>query len=101
MSLNNISGKANISYAEIQGSNKSTLKIMDKDVMVSLYVAKYIYICKINVYILFIYMLTVTSSYRADVTDYRFPFPPVVKCWHVPFKAVMNGEISDFTVTQL
>ncbi|KAA0707450.1 Inter-alpha-trypsin inhibitor heavy chain H3 [Triplophysa tibetana] len=73
VTLAGILGKADISYAEIQGSNTSTLKIMDKDVMVSL----------------------------ADVTDYRFPFAPVFKCWHVPFKAVMNGDISDFTVTQL
>ncbi|XP_057218328.1 uncharacterized protein LOC130571413 [Triplophysa rosa] len=73
VTLSGILGKANISYAEIQGSNTSTLKIMDKEIMVSL----------------------------ADVTDYRYTSAPVVRCWLVPFEAVMNGEISDFAVTQL
>ncbi|XP_065096920.1 inter-alpha-trypsin inhibitor heavy chain H3-like isoform X6 [Paramisgurnus dabryanus] len=51
----------------------STLKIMDNDVKAS----------------------------WDEMTDYRFPSAPVVRCWLVPFQAVMNGEISDFTVTHL
>ncbi|XP_073667938.1 inter-alpha-trypsin inhibitor heavy chain H3-like isoform X2 [Paramisgurnus dabryanus] len=51
----------------------STLKIMDNDVKAS---------CD-------------------EMPDYRFSSAPVVRCLLVPFQAVMNGEISDFTVTHL
>nr|XP_055039525.1 inter-alpha-trypsin inhibitor heavy chain H3-like isoform X1 [Misgurnus anguillicaudatus] len=51
----------------------STLKIMDNDVKAS----------------------------WDEMPDYRFPSAPVVRCWLVPFQAVMNGEISDFTVTHM
>ncbi|XP_073732391.1 inter-alpha-trypsin inhibitor heavy chain H3 isoform X2 [Misgurnus anguillicaudatus] len=51
----------------------STLKIMDNDVKAS----------------------------WDEMTDYRSASAPVVRCWLVPFQAVMNGEISDFTVTHM
>ncbi|XP_065096986.1 inter-alpha-trypsin inhibitor heavy chain H3-like [Paramisgurnus dabryanus] len=71
----------NVTLAGILGKDKisyeeiqgSTLKIMDNDVKAS----------------------------WDEMTDYRFPSAPVVRCWLVPFQAVMNGEISDFTVTHL
>ncbi|XP_057217642.1 inter-alpha-trypsin inhibitor heavy chain H3-like isoform X2 [Triplophysa rosa] len=68
-----ILGKASISYEKIKGYSTPTLKIMDKEVTAS----------------------------RADVRDYRITSAPIVRCWLVPFDAVMNGNISDFTVTQL
>ncbi|XP_065096964.1 inter-alpha-trypsin inhibitor heavy chain H3-like isoform X4 [Paramisgurnus dabryanus] len=71
----------NVTLSGILGKDKisyeeiqgSTLKIMDNDVKAS----------------------------WDEMTDYRFPSAPVVRCWLVPFQAVMNGEISDFTVTQM
>uniref|UniRef100_A0A673FNB5 Uncharacterized protein n=1 Tax=Sinocyclocheilus rhinocerous TaxID=307959 RepID=A0A673FNB5_9TELE len=33
--------------------------------------------------------------------DYRLHSTPVRECWLVPFQALMEAEISDFTVTQL
>ncbi|XP_073732535.1 inter-alpha-trypsin inhibitor heavy chain H3 [Misgurnus anguillicaudatus] len=71
----------NVTLAGILGKDKisyeeiqgSTLKIMDNDVKAS----------------------------WDEMTDYRFPSAPVVRCWLVPFQAVMNGEISDFTVTHM
>ncbi|XP_065096949.1 inter-alpha-trypsin inhibitor heavy chain H3-like isoform X4 [Paramisgurnus dabryanus] len=71
----------NVTLAGILGKDKisyeeiqgSTLKIMDNDVKAS----------------------------WDEMPDYRFPSAPVVRCWLVPFQAVMNGEISDFTVTHL
>ncbi|XP_039529771.1 inter-alpha-trypsin inhibitor heavy chain H3-like isoform X1 [Pimephales promelas] len=72
-SLRGILGKAEASYEEVQGSQTPTLKIMDQEVKASL----------------------------EDVTDYRLPSTPVIRCWLVPFQAVMQGDISDFTVTQL
>ncbi|XDV51318.1 hypothetical protein PO909_020224, partial [Leuciscus waleckii] len=71
--LMGILGKAEASYEEVQGSQTPTLKIMDQDVKASL----------------------------EDVTDYTLPSAPVIRCWLVPFQAVMQGDISDFTVTQL
>ncbi|XP_056590613.1 inter-alpha-trypsin inhibitor heavy chain H3-like isoform X2 [Triplophysa dalaica] len=68
-----ILGKASISYEKIKGSRTPTLKIMDKEVTASM----------------------------ADVSDYSRTSAPVIKCWLVPFEAVMNGNISDFTVTLL
>ncbi|XP_065096944.1 inter-alpha-trypsin inhibitor heavy chain H3-like [Paramisgurnus dabryanus] len=71
----------NVTLSGILGKDKisyeeiqgSTLKIMDNDVKAS----------------------------WDEMTDYRFSSAPVVRCWLVPFQAVMNGEISDFTVTHL
>ncbi|XDV51310.1 hypothetical protein PO909_020222 [Leuciscus waleckii] len=71
--LMGILGKAEASYEEVQGSQTPTLKIMDQDVKASL----------------------------EEVTDYTLPSTPVIRCWLVPFQAVMQGDISDFTVTQL
>ncbi|XP_039529773.1 inter-alpha-trypsin inhibitor heavy chain H3-like isoform X1 [Pimephales promelas] len=73
VSLRAILGKAEASYEEVQGSQTPTLKIMDQEVKASL----------------------------EDVTDYTLPSTPVIRCWLVPFQAVMQGDISDFTVTQL
>ncbi|CAM4731618.1 unnamed protein product [Leuciscus chuanchicus] len=71
--LMGILGKAEASYEEVQGSQTPTLKIMDQDVKASL----------------------------EEVTDYTLPSTPVIRCWLVPFQAVTQGDISDFTVTQL
>ncbi|XP_067288176.1 inter-alpha-trypsin inhibitor heavy chain H3-like [Pseudorasbora parva] len=73
VSLMGILGKAEASYEEVQGSQTPTLKIMDQEVKASL----------------------------EDVTDYTLPSTPVISCWLVPFKTVMQKDISDFTVTQL
>ncbi|XP_067243912.1 inter-alpha-trypsin inhibitor heavy chain H3-like isoform X2 [Chanodichthys erythropterus] len=73
VSLMGILGKAEASYEEIQGSQTPTLKIMDQEVKAS----------------------------WEDVTDYTLPSTPVIRCWLVPLQAVMQGDISDFTVTQL
>ncbi|KTF90355.1 hypothetical protein cypCar_00017918 [Cyprinus carpio] len=67
------SGKADISYEETEGSQTPTLKIKDKEVKTSL----------------------------ETVSDYRLHSTPVRECWLVPFQAMMEAEISDFTVTQL
>ncbi|XP_073732393.1 inter-alpha-trypsin inhibitor heavy chain H3 isoform X1 [Misgurnus anguillicaudatus] len=71
----------NVTLSGILGKDKisyeeiqeSTLKIMDNDVKAS----------------------------WVEMTDYRIASAPVVRCWLVPFQAVMNGEISDFTVTHM
>ncbi|XP_048029054.1 inter-alpha-trypsin inhibitor heavy chain H3-like isoform X2 [Megalobrama amblycephala] len=73
VSLMGILGKAEASYEEIQGSQTPTLKIMDQEVKAS----------------------------WEDVTDYTLPSTPVIRCLLVPFQAVMQGDISDFTLTQL
>ncbi|KAK7127504.1 hypothetical protein R3I93_020175 [Phoxinus phoxinus] len=73
VSLMGILGKPEASYEEVQGSQTPTLKIMDQEVKASM----------------------------EDVTDYTLPSTPVIRCWLVPFQAVMQGEISDFTVTRL
>ncbi|XP_053083116.1 inter-alpha-trypsin inhibitor heavy chain H3-like isoform X2 [Pangasianodon hypophthalmus] len=38
---------------------------------------------------------------RSSATDYRFPAAPSVECWLVPFQSALQGELSDFTVSQL
>ncbi|XP_051768737.1 inter-alpha-trypsin inhibitor heavy chain H3-like [Ctenopharyngodon idella] len=73
VNLTGILGKPNISYEEIEGSQTPTLKIMNKEV----------------------------ETHLETVSDYRLHSTPFQECWHVPFQAVMGGEISDFTVTQL
>ncbi|XP_048028769.1 inter-alpha-trypsin inhibitor heavy chain H3-like isoform X5 [Megalobrama amblycephala] len=73
VNLTGILGKPNISYEGIEGSQTPTLKIMNKEV----------------------------ETYLETVSDYRLHSTPFRECWHVPFQAVMGGEISDFTVTQL
>ncbi|XP_050978823.1 inter-alpha-trypsin inhibitor heavy chain H3-like isoform X2 [Labeo rohita] len=73
ISLTGVLGKANISYEEIKGSQTPTLKINDKEVKASL----------------------------ETVSDYRLHSTPIRECWLVPFQAVMEAEISDFTVIQL
>ncbi|XP_053340593.1 inter-alpha-trypsin inhibitor heavy chain H3-like isoform X3 [Clarias gariepinus] len=40
-------------------------------------------------------------SSRSSAIDYRFHAAPSVECWLVPFQSVLQGEISDFTVSQL
>ncbi|XP_026077845.1 inter-alpha-trypsin inhibitor heavy chain H3-like [Carassius auratus] len=71
--LTGVLGKADISYKETQGSQTPILKIKDKEVKTSL----------------------------ETVSDYRLHSTPVRECWLVPFQALMEAEISDFTVTQL
>uniref|UniRef100_A0A8C1CGB7 Uncharacterized protein n=1 Tax=Cyprinus carpio carpio TaxID=630221 RepID=A0A8C1CGB7_CYPCA len=71
--LTGVLGKADISYEETEGSQTPTLKIKDKEVKTSL----------------------------ETVSDYRLHSTPVRECWLVPFQAMMEAEISDFTVTQL
>ncbi|XP_051768557.1 inter-alpha-trypsin inhibitor heavy chain H3-like isoform X12 [Ctenopharyngodon idella] len=73
VTVDNFEGKAEASYEEIQGSQTPTLKIMDQEVKAS----------------------------WEDVTDYTLLSTPVIRCWLVPFRTVMQGDISDFTVTQL
>ncbi|XP_056128460.1 uncharacterized protein LOC130106394 [Rhinichthys klamathensis goyatoka] len=73
VSLRGILEKSEASYEEVRGSQTPTLKIMDQEVKASL----------------------------EDVTDYTLPSTPVIRCWLVPFQAVMQGDISDLTVTQL
>uniref|UniRef100_A0A671L1Q0 Zgc:112265 n=1 Tax=Sinocyclocheilus anshuiensis TaxID=1608454 RepID=A0A671L1Q0_9TELE len=71
--LTGILGKTDASYEEIQGSQTPTLKINDQEV----------------------------SASWVDATDYRLSSKPVIKCWLVSFYAVMQRDISDFTVTEL
>ncbi|KAF4107293.1 hypothetical protein G5714_011657 [Onychostoma macrolepis] len=73
VSLTGILGEPDISYDEIQGTQTPTLKLKDQEVKTSWVMVK----------------------------DYRLASAPVVKCWLVPFQAVTQREISDFTVTQL
>ncbi|XP_052424344.1 inter-alpha-trypsin inhibitor heavy chain H3 [Carassius gibelio] len=72
-SLTGVLGKTDASYEEIQGSQTPTLKIKDQEV----------------------------SASWVDITDYRLSSKPVIKCWLVSFYAVMQRDISDFTVTKL
>ncbi|XP_053509499.1 inter-alpha-trypsin inhibitor heavy chain H3 isoform X2 [Ictalurus furcatus] len=37
----------------------------------------------------------------SSAVDYRFPAAPTVECWLVPFQSALQGELSDFTVSQL
>lgn len=71
--LMGILGEADISYDEIPGSQTPTLKIKDKEVKTSWVMVK----------------------------DYRLASAPVVGCWLVPFQALTQRELSDFTITQL
>uniref|UniRef100_A0A8C2GW68 Inter-alpha-trypsin inhibitor heavy chain 3b n=1 Tax=Cyprinus carpio TaxID=7962 RepID=A0A8C2GW68_CYPCA len=73
VSLMGILGEADISYEEIPGSQTPTLKLKDKEVKTSWVMVK----------------------------DYRFSSAPAVGCWLVPFQAVVQRELSDFTVTEL
>ncbi|XP_052465329.1 inter-alpha-trypsin inhibitor heavy chain H3 isoform X1 [Carassius gibelio] len=73
VSLMGILGEADISYEEIPGSQTPTLKLKDQEVKTSWVMVK----------------------------DYRLASAPVVGCWLVPFQAVVQRELSDFTVTQL
>ncbi|XP_059384982.1 uncharacterized protein LOC132119207, partial [Carassius carassius] len=68
-----ILGEAGNSYEEIPGSQTPTLKLKDQEVKTSWVMVK----------------------------DYRLASAPVVGCWLVPFQAVVQRELSDFTVTQL
>ncbi|KAM9443594.1 inter-alpha-trypsin inhibitor heavy chain H3-like [Clarias gariepinus] len=38
---------------------------------------------------------------KSSAIDYRFHAAPSVDCWLVPFQSVLQGEISDFSVSQL
>ncbi|XP_026131033.1 inter-alpha-trypsin inhibitor heavy chain H3-like isoform X9 [Carassius auratus] len=73
VNLTGVLGKSDISYVKTEGSQTPTLKMKDKEV----------------------------KTYLETVSDYRFHSTPVQECWLVPFQAVMEAEISDFTVTQL
>ncbi|XP_073681475.1 inter-alpha-trypsin inhibitor heavy chain H3-like isoform X2 [Garra rufa] len=73
VSLTGILGKGDISYEETKGSQTLTLKINNKEWKTSL----------------------------ETVSDYRLHSTPVRECWLVPFQAVMEAEIADFTVTRL
>uniref|UniRef100_A0A672QQ28 Inter-alpha-trypsin inhibitor heavy chain H3-like n=1 Tax=Sinocyclocheilus grahami TaxID=75366 RepID=A0A672QQ28_SINGR len=72
-SLMGILGEADISYEEIPGSQTPTLKLKDQEVKTAWVMVK----------------------------DYRLASGPVVGCWLVPFQAVAQRELADFTVTQL
>ncbi|KAM9443593.1 inter alpha-trypsin inhibitor, heavy chain 4-like [Clarias gariepinus] len=37
----------------------------------------------------------------SSAIDYRFPTAPSVECWLVPVQSALQGELSDFTVSQL
>ncbi|KAL7843745.1 hypothetical protein AOLI_G00252570 [Acnodon oligacanthus] len=37
----------------------------------------------------------------STATDYRHSSAPVLGCWLVPYESVLQGELSDFTVSQL
>ncbi|KAK2821164.1 hypothetical protein Q7C36_020507 [Tachysurus vachellii] len=37
----------------------------------------------------------------SSAKDYRFAAAPSVECWLVPFQSALQGELSDFTVSQL
>uniref|UniRef100_A0A671L1D5 Inter-alpha-trypsin inhibitor heavy chain H4-like n=1 Tax=Sinocyclocheilus anshuiensis TaxID=1608454 RepID=A0A671L1D5_9TELE len=73
VSLMGILGEADISYEELPGSQTPTLKLKDQEVKTSWVMVK----------------------------DYRLASAPVVGCWLVPFQAVAQRELADFTVTQL
>ncbi|KAM9443591.1 inter-alpha-trypsin inhibitor heavy chain H3-like [Clarias gariepinus] len=38
---------------------------------------------------------------KSSAIDYRFHAAPSVECWLVPLQSVLQGEISDFTLSQL
>ncbi|KAG7319317.1 hypothetical protein KOW79_017791 [Hemibagrus wyckioides] len=38
---------------------------------------------------------------QSSAIDYRFSAAPRVNCWLVPFQSALQGELSDFTVSQL
>ncbi|XP_060713644.1 inter-alpha-trypsin inhibitor heavy chain H3-like isoform X2 [Tachysurus vachellii] len=40
-------------------------------------------------------------AHLSSATDYRIPAAPSVECWLVPFHSALQGELSDFTVSQL
>uniref|UniRef100_A0A8C1PHI0 Zgc:112265 n=1 Tax=Cyprinus carpio TaxID=7962 RepID=A0A8C1PHI0_CYPCA len=73
VNLTGVLGKSDISYVKTNGSQTPTLKMKDKEV----------------------------KTYLETVSDYRLHSTPTRECWLVPFQAVMEAEISDFTVTQL
>uniref|UniRef100_A0A671LVN6 Inter-alpha-trypsin inhibitor heavy chain H3-like n=1 Tax=Sinocyclocheilus anshuiensis TaxID=1608454 RepID=A0A671LVN6_9TELE len=73
VNLTGVLGKPDISYVKTKGSQTPTLKMKDKEVKTSL----------------------------ETVSDYRLHSTPIQEFWLVPFQAVMEAEISDFTVTQL
>ncbi|XP_052424342.1 inter-alpha-trypsin inhibitor heavy chain H3 isoform X2 [Carassius gibelio] len=73
VSLTGVLGEPDISYDEIQGTQTPTLKLKDQEVKTSLVMVK----------------------------DYRLASAPVVGCWLVPFQALTQQELSDFTITQL
>uniref|UniRef100_A0A8C1VHH8 Zgc:112265 n=1 Tax=Cyprinus carpio TaxID=7962 RepID=A0A8C1VHH8_CYPCA len=73
VNLTGVLGKSDISYVKTNGSQTPSLKIKDKEV----------------------------KTYLETVSDYRLHSTPTRECWLVPFQAVMEAEISDFTVTQL
>ncbi|XP_059394303.1 uncharacterized protein LOC132126808 [Carassius carassius] len=73
VSSTGVLGKTDASYEEIQGSQTPTLKIKDQEV----------------------------SASWVDITDYRHSSKPVIQCWLVSFYAVMQRDISDFSVTKL
>ncbi|MCJ8744185.1 hypothetical protein PDJAM_G00115570 [Pangasius djambal] len=41
------------------------------------------------------------EAFWSSAIDYRFPAAPTVECWLVPFRSALQGELSDFTVSQL
>ncbi|XP_053509503.1 inter alpha-trypsin inhibitor, heavy chain 4 isoform X2 [Ictalurus furcatus] len=41
------------------------------------------------------------GAFQSSAVDYRFPAAPTVECWLVPFQSALQGELSDFTVSQL
>lgn len=90
--MDDIKGKTDASYEEIQGSQTPTLKINDQEVNASWYVINNTYTTLLVLCICLIY----ECICREDVTDYRRSSKPVIKCWLVSFYAVMQKDISDF-----
>ncbi|KAG7319319.1 hypothetical protein KOW79_017793 [Hemibagrus wyckioides] len=41
------------------------------------------------------------EAFQSSAIDYRFSAAPRVNCWLVPFQSALQGELSDFTVSQL
>ncbi|MCI4389937.1 hypothetical protein PGIGA_G00116830 [Pangasianodon gigas] len=41
------------------------------------------------------------EAFWSSAIDYRFPAAPSVECWLVPFQSALQGELSDFTLSQL
>ncbi|TRY58830.1 hypothetical protein DNTS_022336 [Danionella cerebrum] len=71
--LMGIFGKLNASYEEIQGRQTPTLKINDKEV----------------------------EANEEDVKNLSLPTAPLIRCWNVLFSSVMQGDVSDYTVSQI